>query len=213
MFVALGVVVMNIKEKVEELKLKSKSVSNRRVGVISNVAGLALLATAFAGPKIALSVEKNDIEKEQKELLALNEKETQYNTTVYKCSNNLDTKKLLEDNGYSLNLSSETKDGYVFVDIVDKNNESVGIASDFHAGSSDRIVNLIVVNDSSLNDFIQTQSGKNFMKESEGVLSCMQGERFVDAMKRHTRVDYLNKQHKHLSNEVVGMRTREMGGY
>lgn len=198
----------NTKQKIEDIRKKLHH--SRALKAAANLAGIALGVAAISSPKMVVKHHQNEIEEEIKELVDLSAQETKHKTTNFTPVRE-DANKFLEENGYSLNVSSETPKGMCYVDVVDKNNVSVGAANIFCDGETHHIMNLLVLNDSSLMTLMQTQTESEFKKENNTTISFREGERITEAMNRHRVQESLKCKNAYLQEVIAGVRTRSGG--
>lgn len=196
------------KQKLDDVRKKVRH--RRALGVAANLAGVTLGIAALFGPKMVVKHHQKEIGGEIKELADLSTQETKHKTTNYTPVRK-DAEKFLEDNGYSLNMSSEKQEGMYFVDVIDQNNVSVGAAKVFCEGETHHIMNLLVLNDSPLMTLMQMQPESEFKKLNDATISFREGERITEAMNRHSMQESLKSKNVYLQELITGTRTRSLG--
>ncbi|MBQ8869894.1 MAG: hypothetical protein IJ019_00785 [Alphaproteobacteria bacterium] len=197
----------------QEIDNVRKKIRHRRaLRVAANLAGVTLGIAALAGPKMVVKHHQKEVEGEIKELADLSAQETKHKTTNYTPIRK-GAKKFLEENGYSLNMSSETQNGAYYVDVIDQNNVSVGAAKVFCEDETHRIVELLVLNDSPLMTLMQMQPESGFKKLNDATISFREGERITEAMNRHRIQKSLKSKDVYLQEVITGTRTRSFGTY
>ncbi len=199
-------------KKIDEAKERIRKKQERRAAVklAGVVTGIMATIATISAPKTILKNELNDTREETTELLDLKAKETQHQTVHYECLCN-NAKEILEHNGYSFAVPENTKEGVYKYDILDKNNETVGIVNALHFGEKPIFTDLTVLKDSSLMDLLEKQSENDFKKQREGTISFIQGERITQAFNRHDRIENLQRKEKHLKETITGVREINMG--
>ena len=196
-------------KKIEESKKRIKEKRRDFLRITSAVAAITLGAATIAAPKIAVNNKIKDIKEEQKELIDLNSQETEHESVRFECHSK-NAADLLKQNGYSLNIPSGQKDFHFRCDVLDANNNSVGLA-DVISEEKTFILDLIVLKDSSLMDLISQQPESDFKPQKEGTISFRQGERIAEAVNRHIKLDILKAKEQRAKEMISKTRTVYMG--